>query len=149
MEWVLRGQGRRIRLKIYCELLQLIVIMSNCKRVINKSNHQIQISSNKSPIQVTIFKNLINISQEICSVSITEASGLMLFWAIIAVCCKNDMKRVNIRRGYLTTLSVLRLYTSNFDRRIVNEYETAIGMRICRGNRSTRIKPAQALFCSS
>jgi hypothetical protein len=42
-ERVLGSPGRRVRLKIYCELLQSIVITNDCKGVINKSNHPIQI----------------------------------------------------------------------------------------------------------
>jgi hypothetical protein len=40
MEWILGSQEKRVWLKIYCELLQFIVIMGDCKGVINKSNYQ-------------------------------------------------------------------------------------------------------------
>jgi hypothetical protein len=46
---------------------------------------------------------------------------------------------------YLTTLSVSLLYSVGDG--MINEYTTDNGMRIGKGNRSTRIKPIPVLFC--
>jgi hypothetical protein len=42
IEGVLGSQGRKTRLKNYCELLQFIVNTCDCKECVNKSNHPIQ-----------------------------------------------------------------------------------------------------------
>jgi hypothetical protein len=52
---------------------------------------------------------------------------------------------MGVQVGYLTTLSVPRLY--RVDDRLINECEAFFGMRIGRGNRSTLNKPAQVPLC--
>jgi hypothetical protein len=48
--------------------------------------------------------------------------------------------------GYLTTLSVTIMYSVD---RMTYKCETLGGMRIGRGNRSTRRKPVRAILCTT
>jgi hypothetical protein len=52
---------------------------------------------------------------------------------------------MQLQAGYLTTLSVLRLYNAGC--RMITECGAVSGMRIGRGNQSTQGKPAQVPPC--